>query len=362
MTEDAAYRASTQYKLWSFTPAQLSTFRASTNSLAASRVRAAIKRAREAQKLNGEDVGEEKEVDCLTVSEEEKLVGYYCGKTMELADLFEFPTNVKATAVQYLKRFYLFNSPMTYHPKPLMLTSLFLATKTENHYTRLTTFAARIPGKKPTTPEDVIAPEFLLTQGLRFTFEVKHPFRGLEGGVMGLLGMVDGPEGELAEKINNLEPLVGGGATSIKTRIRTAHTTAKTLLKTSAQLTDAYFLTTPSHLWLASLYAADKPLCLLYLSTLLSLPPGASPSEAEPEGKLLKHLRLNSELLLSPPGYTTDVEEARRVDRKVYFCRNPEKVDLKALNKRVKGGGEEGDEEGERKRRKADGADGEVFG
>jgi cyclin H len=95
MTEDAAYRASTQYKLWSFTPAQLSTFRASTNSLAASRVRAAIKRAREAQKLNGEDVGEEKEVDCLTVSEEEKLVGYYCGKTMELADLFEFPTNVK---------------------------------------------------------------------------------------------------------------------------------------------------------------------------------------------------------------------------------------------------------------------------
>jgi cyclin H len=103
MTEDAAYRSSTQYKLWSFTPAQISAFRASTNALAASRVRAAIKRAREAQKLNNEDVGEEKEVDCLTVSEEERLVGYYCGKTMELADLFEFPTNVKVCWLSSLR-------------------------------------------------------------------------------------------------------------------------------------------------------------------------------------------------------------------------------------------------------------------
>ncbi|KAI9779132.1 MAG: hypothetical protein M1839_007667 [Geoglossum umbratile] len=350
MTEDAAYRASTQYKLWSFTPSQLSAFRASTNALAATRVRAAIQRAREAQKKAGVDVGEEGEVDCLTVEEEEKLVGYYCGKTMELADFLEFPSAVKATAVQYLKRFYLSNSPMTYHPKPLMLTSLFLATKTENHYTRLTSFAARIPGKKPTTPEDVIAPEFLLTQGLRFTFEVRHPFRGLEGGVMGLLALVGKGGGRLE----------GLGAGDVKERIHIAHSKAKHLLKTSALLTDAYFLTTPAHLWLAALMAADRPLALVYLSSVTPTPAGEGrPSLAE-NNKLLAHLTAISQLLLSPPAYTTDMEEARRVDKKVYFCRNPEKVDLRMLGKR----GSES-EDGGKKRRRHDGggdADAGVFG
>ena len=36
-----------------------------------------------------------KEVDCLTVEEELKLVGFYCVKTMQFADFCEFPTNVK---------------------------------------------------------------------------------------------------------------------------------------------------------------------------------------------------------------------------------------------------------------------------
>ena len=105
MTEDAAYRASTQYKLWSFTPRQLSAFRASTNALAATRVRAAIERTREAQKRAGVDVGEEGEVDCLTVEEEEKLVGYYCGKAMELADFLEFPSAVKVGCLLHVDVF-----------------------------------------------------------------------------------------------------------------------------------------------------------------------------------------------------------------------------------------------------------------
>ena len=36
-----------------------------------------------------------KEVDCLTVEEEQKLVGFYCVKAMQFADFCEFPTNVK---------------------------------------------------------------------------------------------------------------------------------------------------------------------------------------------------------------------------------------------------------------------------
>ncbi len=112
MTEDELYRASTQYRLWSFTPESLVSLRHSTNAIASQRVRAAIKRARaSASKTasNGSGGGEksneqdppdgatknEKEVECLTVEEEQKLVGYYCVKCMGLADFCSFPTNVK---------------------------------------------------------------------------------------------------------------------------------------------------------------------------------------------------------------------------------------------------------------------------
>lgn len=103
MKEDDLYRNSTQYRLWSFTPDSLISLRASTNSIAAERVRAAIKRAREASSKTGEvetsshdRAGkEENEIDCLTVEEEQKLVRFYCVKAMELADFCSFPTNVK---------------------------------------------------------------------------------------------------------------------------------------------------------------------------------------------------------------------------------------------------------------------------
>lgn len=119
ITEDELYRASTQYRLWSFTPESLTSLRHSTNVIATQRVRAAIKRARELPRLddsaskktsNGGAVDDEKgdqkdqpdgatkkekEVECLTVEEEQKLVGYYCVKCMDLADFCSFPTSVK---------------------------------------------------------------------------------------------------------------------------------------------------------------------------------------------------------------------------------------------------------------------------
>lgn len=128
MTEDALYRASSQYRLWSFTPESLASLRASTNAISAEGVRAAIRRAREARRKQhqlpsnsspaaagdggggAEEQGngvkpelasnqvayvEEKEIECLTVEEEQKLIGYYCVKAMGLADFCNLPTNVK---------------------------------------------------------------------------------------------------------------------------------------------------------------------------------------------------------------------------------------------------------------------------
>ena len=102
MTEDDIYRTSTQYRLWSFTRESLASLRSSTNASAADGVRAAIQSQHTAAASNTEIEGGNdnpsdapKEVDCLTVEEEQKLVGFYCLKAMQFADFCEFPTNVK---------------------------------------------------------------------------------------------------------------------------------------------------------------------------------------------------------------------------------------------------------------------------
>ncbi|KAI9824738.1 MAG: hypothetical protein M1832_001564 [Thelocarpon impressellum] len=364
MTEDEAYRASTQYRLWSFTPEALASLRASTNALAAERVRAAMERDQSSKTSK-----DAKETDCLTVDEELKLVRFYCSKAMDLADFCGFPTNVKATAVQYLKRFYLSNSPMTYHPKTIMPCALFLATKTENHYTALEKFASRMP---KTTPEDVIAAEVLIVQALRFTLDVRHPFRALEGGVMELLALAEGTGGlppgrhadvgSIKEELLHLPPADGSSASpstldELKTRIRTAHGKAKDVLKTSAQLSDAYLLYTPAQIWLAALLLADEPLSRLYLSTKLFPRPGI----------LAKALAAVDSLasLLCSSAAALDLPELKRIDKKLYACRNPEKLDLLDLSRRKREGGE-GDEEAAAKKRRLERErrerDGEVFG
>ena len=92
LTEDGIYRTSTQYRLWSFTGESLASLRSTTNSLAIESVRAAI---RSSQLSNGREETTEKDVECLTVAEEQRLVEFFCVRAMGLADFCEFPTNVK---------------------------------------------------------------------------------------------------------------------------------------------------------------------------------------------------------------------------------------------------------------------------
>ncbi len=382
LTEDDTYRTSTQYRLWSYTRESLASLRATTNATAADGVRAAINSLHPSKQDNdGEQARQAslpKEVECLTVEEEQKLVGFYCVKTMEFANFCNFPTNVKvpqahcrrkitakertqATAVQYLRRFYLSNSPMTYHPKEMMPSALFLATKTENNYISLNKFAEKLP---KTTAEDVIAPEFLLTQGLRFTFDVRHPHRGLEGGFMELLALAKGKgqpgvsntttSTQLQNQMMSIIPAQKAGKTSrsadeVIHRIQTAHGKAKDILKTSALLSDAYFFYTPSQIWLSSLFLADEPLARFYIDTKFPTPSPLKP-------KLLTTLRSCVDLLRESPSAEPDKEEMKelkRVDKKLYKCRNPEKIDLVEINKAQKReGGEEGLDEKVVKKRK----------
>lgn len=225
-TEDARYRQSSQYRLWSFSPSHLQSLREKTNSLAASHI---------AQRLRTSSPPVDPLPEFLTPADEAMLLNFYMVDLLRAAQFCELPSEIQATAAIFLRRFYVTNSLMTYPPRALTMTCIFFACKAEGLYYRLQKFADKFPG---TTGDEVLAAEYILCQGLRFAFDVRHPYRALEGAVMELRRLGDFDEARLAR----------------------AHHRARDILKFSPLLTDAYFHYTPSQIMFAALSMADEGL------------------------------------------------------------------------------------------------------
>lgn len=226
VTEDERYRTSSQYRLWSFTPSHLSSLRAENNELATKAITA---------RLQTSTPPVDPLPEFLTPAEELALLNFYTVELLRAADFLEFPTDVRATAAIFLRRFYVTNSIMTYPPTELLKTCLFFGCKAEGFYKRLAEFAAKFPN---TSGEVVLAAEYVLCQGIRFAFDVRHPFRALEGALMELRRLGD---------FDN-------------SRIDRAHRRARKILKFSPLVTDAYFHFAPSQIMLAALAMADEGL------------------------------------------------------------------------------------------------------
>lgn len=220
-TEDERYRQSSQYRLWSFTPANLQELRAKTNSLAREQI---------APRL-----ATDPPPDFLTPDEEIRLVKFFTVELIRAATFCELPTEIRATAAIFLRRFYVTNSVMTYPATELLKTSLFFGCKAEGFFYKLNAFSDKFP---KTTGEQILAGEFLLCQGIRFAFDVRHPFRALEGAIL-----------ELRRRLPDEE-----------TRINKAHARARDILKFSPLLTDAYFHYAPSQIMMAALSMVDHGL------------------------------------------------------------------------------------------------------
>lgn len=92
--------------------------------------------------------------------------------------------------------------------------------------------------KRDKTADDILAGEFLLCQGVRFHFDVRHPYRALEGAIMAL------------RRHRDLDDA----------RIVRARARARDILKWTPHFTDAYFHYTPSQMMLAALSLADRGL------------------------------------------------------------------------------------------------------
>ncbi|KAM0159746.1 hypothetical protein ACHAQE_004805 [Botrytis cinerea] len=352
--EDARYRTSTQYRHWSYTPSALRSLRESTNALATTQVRDAVRRAREARAASSNDNSEAEnsrsastalpdgDVDCLTVDEELKLLDYYCRQTLQLGDHLGVPIEVKATAIQYIRRFYISHSLMTYTPTTILKTGLFFATKTENHYFRITRFASDI-GK--TTTEEILSSEFLLTQGLRFQFDIRHPYRGLEGAIMELLAIS-------THKIPIPAELEPQRPENMHNLTLESHGRARHYLKTSALLCDSYFHYTPSQIMFASLYLASAPLATFYLALKSYNPLNPDTNTATSTyQKLLTLIKKLAQTLSSIPEEQTPEQrqEIQALVKKLKKCRNPEKADLVGLQKMKREGAEGKDGEDEEK-------------
>ena len=228
-----------------------------------------------------------------------------------------------------------------------MPSALFLASKAEHFSYPLEDFAKKMP---KITAEDVIAPEFLLTQGLRFMFDVRHPHRGSEGGFMEIRALASGtyvaPSGGLMkpsasqEDMLKLEPTSGGKRAQtprdVTKRVESARANVSQLLKTTALLTDVYFFYTPSQIWLAGLLLTDAPLAKYYLDTKL-------PPDPKLKSKIMGVLSSCAEMLRPPVDLrkTEEKKEAIAIDKKLFQCRNPDKVDLVGINQAHKRDGQD---------------------
>ena len=147
---------------------------------------------------------------------------------------------------------------------------------------------------------------------------------------------------QIQKDMMDLEPAPGGSrisgsADETVRRIQTAHGKAKEILKTSSLLTDAYFLYTPSQIWLSSLLLADEPLARFYIDAKLPTPSTLKPN-------LMIILQGCVDLLRSSPSAApgeAEMKELMKIDKKLYKCRNPEMIDLVSINKAQKrdGGG-----------------------
>ncbi|KAK1757065.1 cyclin-like protein [Echria macrotheca] len=237
--EDARYRQSSQYRLWSFSPVELATLREKSNALAKASISERMLSSNASRPASGANTPDGDATptlpEFLTPTEEALLVTFYTSEVLRAGNHAGYRDAIKATAAVFFRRFYVTNSIMTYPPNDMVLVTLFLANKAEANFVNIGEFANKF-GKK--NAESILAGEFLLCQALRFAFDVKHPFRALKGAVMAL------------RRIGGIDDK----------RINAAEHRAHEILCFSPLMTDAYFHYTPSQIMLAALSLADRGL------------------------------------------------------------------------------------------------------
>ncbi|GAA6002893.1 hypothetical protein JCM10207_001885 [Rhodosporidiobolus poonsookiae] len=352
------FHQSSQYRHWRYSQQGLDKIRQELNAKAIERVRSSWEEERASQATSATPTAGStpsgsappsqpatppppSEIEYLTVADELSLVTYYLTQIQALCGAFQFPEMVAATAMTYLKRFYLRNTCMDYHPKNVMLTCVFLATKTENFPISIDAFASRVK----TPPSDILALEFLVSQSLRFEYKVHHAHLALQGLILDMqTAGVD-------------LPLLSAAAPKAHAFVR------------ASRLTSAEFVYSPAQIALACFRLADAALAEQWLGVkearLGEASAGAggkgkaAPVEGDEEAGADKPVELPHEAVLRLlDGLQATVQEAKtnpvdkakvtEVDKRLKWARNPEKDPKSAVYKKRKAEEDAAREEKER--------------
>lgn len=168
VSDDDIYRQSSQFKKWSFTPAQLAARRLQTNTNGSEFVLESFQNADLDPAM----------AKILSVDEELTMVNYMCSQSEGIAQILNLPSKVKATAVLFFKKFFLINSVMVYSdPVKVLHTCFFLATKAENHFFSINQFC-KYTGA---VAQDILQLEFVVMQSLLFSLSAQSAYTPLHG-------------------------------------------------------------------------------------------------------------------------------------------------------------------------------------
>lgn len=233
---------------------------------------------------------------------------FYCSQCSNICRAgFGLPETVEATAISYIKRFYLKNSVMEWHPKNIMPTCLFLAAKTTNHPVPVDAFVAKLKGFEAS---DVLDLEFLIAQSLSFEFWVRGADKPLRGWYLEFQDQAVPPMDSLQRSLPAaLEHL------------------------SASRYSDAEFLFAPAQIALACWRLANRELVDNFLEFKYQA------AEAEegaglPYGTELGELRRllgEVEEVVRGANAKFELKKIKEVDKRLKSCTNPEKVPGTAL-------------------------------
>ncbi|ORZ08009.1 cyclin-like protein [Lobosporangium transversale] len=275
------YEQSTQYNHWRYTQAALDNLRNKVNQEAI----ACIKQNIGEERLSVD--GLPKDLSFLKVEEELALLGFYERKIVQIFQHWKLPSHTTATAIVYMKRFYLENTVMDYHPKDVMMTCMFLARKTENVLMNIEDFTKALKA----LPSAILNLEFLVCKNLRFHFTVHHPYRPCLGFFYDMQAVTD-----------NME------------RLQRVYEAALKLIDTSLH-TDLCFLYQPSQIALAALRIACQDESYDFESTTQKY-----------NQTLLPILEsIENVLKTDPRCVEVDRSVVQEIDRRLKTCKDPAK-------------------------------------
>lgn len=337
VSSDDLYRHSSQYNLWSFTQAQLDEMRRAANEKGQKAALQRFEAARSSAEAENPAVftahGEEltsNMLELITYEEEQVFLRFICLQIIQICAHFNMPTQVRATAMSFFRKFYLVHSVMEYRPKNVAYTIVFLAAKLENYFILIESFCTRIPKTKAA---DILGLEFEVLQTLQFTLLVHHPFRPLWGFFLDF-------------QLALLHPSPVMYDVSVDT-IGKLYDQAKTWLNEHALLSDAPFMFTPPQIALAAFYDCDKRITDRYLRLkYLSEGPDSMETIAEEEEDpvVSKHKQTQKEqydilvktlkrcIVVAKQELPTSREESAKIDERCFFILSPQKL----LKKKIK--------------------------